>query len=71
MEAPKVEGASTFETSVNVQRIARRTNPKDGHLGTHRRENIKAYVLWFFLQFFMSVAVLLTSHIYVFASHEC
>jgi hypothetical protein len=41
--AMMTEVASTSETSVNFYQITRRYNPEDGHLHTHRRENLKSY----------------------------
>jgi hypothetical protein len=39
MEAP-----STSATLVNLHQCTRRYNPEDGHLRTHRRENLKSYL---------------------------
>jgi hypothetical protein len=38
-----MEAAGTSETSVNFYQTTRRYNPKDSHLRTHRRENLKSY----------------------------
>jgi hypothetical protein len=38
-----MEAVQTSETSVNFYRTARRYNPEDHHLHTHRRENLKSY----------------------------
>jgi hypothetical protein len=38
------EAARTSETSVNFYQTARRYNPEDSHLRTHRRENLKSYL---------------------------
>jgi hypothetical protein len=38
-----MEAACTCETSVNVYQTARRKNPKDSHLHTRRRENLKSH----------------------------
>jgi hypothetical protein len=40
-----MEAARTSETSVNFYQTARRYNPEDSHLRTHRRENLKFYCL--------------------------
>jgi hypothetical protein len=40
--ALKMEAASTSETSVHFNQTARRNNPEDSHLQTHRRENLKS-----------------------------
>jgi hypothetical protein len=38
-----METARTSETLVNFYQTTRRYNPEDGHLRTHRRENLKSY----------------------------
>jgi hypothetical protein len=38
-----MEAARTSETLVNFYQTTRRYNPKDSHLRTHRRENLKSY----------------------------
>jgi hypothetical protein len=38
-----MEAARTSETLVNFYQTARRYNPEDSHLRTHRRENLKSY----------------------------
>jgi hypothetical protein len=38
-----MEAAKTSETLVNFYQTARRYNPEDSHLRTHRRENLKSY----------------------------
>jgi hypothetical protein len=38
-----LEAASTSETSVNFYQTTRRNNPKDSHLHTHCRENLKSH----------------------------
>jgi hypothetical protein len=40
-----MEAASTSETLVNLHQTTRRYNPEDGHLRTHRRENLKSYLI--------------------------
>jgi hypothetical protein len=40
-----MEAVKTFETSVNVYQTTRCYNPEDSHLRTHRRENLKSYLL--------------------------
>jgi hypothetical protein len=35
----------TSETLVNFYQTTRRYNPEDSHLRTHRRENLKSYLL--------------------------
>jgi hypothetical protein len=40
-----MEAARTSETLVNFYQTTRRCNPEDSHLHTHRRENLKSYVL--------------------------
>jgi hypothetical protein len=42
-DALMMEAARTSETSVNFYQTTRRYNPKDSHLHTHRRENLKSY----------------------------
>jgi hypothetical protein len=37
------EAVQTSETLVNLYQSARRYNPENGHLHTHRRENLKSY----------------------------
>jgi hypothetical protein len=37
-----MEAARTSETLVNFYQTARRYNPEDSHLHTHRRENFKS-----------------------------
>jgi hypothetical protein len=39
-----MEAASTSKTSVNFYQITRCNNPKDSHLHTRRRENLKSHV---------------------------
>jgi hypothetical protein len=41
-----MEAAKTFETLVNFYQITRRYNPEDSHLRTHRRENLKSYLIY-------------------------
>jgi hypothetical protein len=38
-----MEAARTSETLVNFYQTARRYNPEDSHLRTHRREKLKSY----------------------------
>jgi hypothetical protein len=38
-----MEAESISETSANVYQTTRRYNPKDSHLHTRRRENLKYY----------------------------
>jgi hypothetical protein len=38
-----MEAARSSETLVNFYQTTRRYNPKDSHLRTHRRENLKSY----------------------------
>jgi hypothetical protein len=40
-----MEAASTSETLVNFYQTTRRYNPEDSHLRTHRRENLKSYLV--------------------------
>jgi hypothetical protein len=42
-----MEAARTSETLVNFYQTTRRYNPEDSHLHTHRRENLKSYVVMF------------------------
>jgi hypothetical protein len=44
-----MEAARTYETLVNFYQTTRRYNPEDSHLSTHRRENLKSYLIlcWF------------------------
>jgi hypothetical protein len=46
-----MEAARTSETLVNFYQTTRRYNPEDSHLRTHRRENLKSYLIkdWFVL----------------------
>jgi hypothetical protein len=39
-----LQAVQTSETSVDSHQSTRRYNPEDGHLGTHRRENLKCYI---------------------------
>jgi hypothetical protein len=39
-----MEAAGTSETLVNFYQTARRYNPENSHLRTHRRENLKSYL---------------------------
>jgi hypothetical protein len=39
-----MEAVQTFETLVNSYQCTRRYNPEDGHLHTHRRDNLKSYL---------------------------
>jgi hypothetical protein len=39
-----IEAARTSETLVNFYQTARRYNPEDSHLRTHRRENLKSHL---------------------------
>jgi hypothetical protein len=41
----KMEAARTSETLVNFYQTTRRYNPEESHLRTHRRENLKSYIL--------------------------
>jgi hypothetical protein len=40
-----IEAARTSETLVNFYQTTRRYNPEDSHLRTHRRENLKSYLI--------------------------
>jgi hypothetical protein len=40
-----MEAAKTSETLVNFYQTTRRYNPEDSHLRTHRRENLKSYLV--------------------------
>jgi hypothetical protein len=40
-----MEAARTSETLVNFYQTTRRYNPEDSHLRTHRRENLKSYLV--------------------------
>jgi hypothetical protein len=40
-----MEAARTSETLVTFYQTTRRYNPEDSHLHTHRRENLRSYVL--------------------------
>jgi hypothetical protein len=40
-----MEAARTSETLVNFYQTTRRYNPEDSHLCTHRRENLKSYLV--------------------------
>jgi hypothetical protein len=39
-----MEAVRTSETSVNSYQSTRHYNPEDGHVRTHRRENLKSYL---------------------------
>jgi hypothetical protein len=39
------KAARTSETLVNFYQITRRYNPEDSHLRTHRRENLRSYLI--------------------------
>jgi hypothetical protein len=40
-----MEAARTSKTLVNFNQTTRRYNPEDSHLRTHRRENLKSYLI--------------------------
>jgi hypothetical protein len=40
-----MEAARTSETLANFYQTTRRYNPEDSHLRTHRRENLKSYLV--------------------------
>jgi hypothetical protein len=40
-----MEAERTSETLVNFYQTTRRYNPEDSHLHTHRRENLKSYLI--------------------------
>jgi hypothetical protein len=40
-----MEAARTSETLVNFCQTTRRYNPEYSHLRTHRRENLKSYIM--------------------------
>jgi hypothetical protein len=40
-----MEAARTYETLVNFYQTTRCYNPEDSHLHTHRRENLKYYMV--------------------------
>jgi t-SNARE complex subunit (syntaxin) len=40
-----MEAARTSETLVNFYQTTRRYNPEHSHLRTHRRENLKSYLV--------------------------
>jgi hypothetical protein len=39
-----LDAARTSDTSVNLYLSVHRYNPEDGHICTHRRENLKSYL---------------------------
>jgi hypothetical protein len=41
-----MEAARTSETLENFYKTTRRYKPEDSHLRTHRRENLKSYLLF-------------------------
>jgi hypothetical protein len=45
-----MEAVSFSETSVNFYATTRRYNPEDSHLRSHRRENLKSYLIYGFSQ---------------------
>jgi hypothetical protein len=40
-----MEAARTCETLVNFYQPTQRYNPEDSHLSSHRRENLKSYLI--------------------------
>jgi hypothetical protein len=62
-----METAKTSETLVNLYQSTRRYNPEDSHLHTHRRENLKSYLL-FALNLKVSASPYLHEHMFFFAS---
>jgi hypothetical protein len=44
-----MEAARTSETLVNLYQTTRCYNPEDSNLHTHRRENLKSYLIIFLL----------------------
>jgi hypothetical protein len=40
-----MEAVQTSETFANSYQSTRHYNPEDGHLHTHRRENLKSYTI--------------------------
>jgi hypothetical protein len=53
MVALMMEAARTSETLVSFYQTTRRYNPEDSHLRTHRRENLKSYILITFSNIFI------------------
>jgi hypothetical protein len=49
-----MEAASTSETLVNFFQSTQRNNPEEGHLRTHRRENLKSY---YFLNIHLNITL--------------
>jgi hypothetical protein len=45
-----MEAARTSETLVNFYQTTRRYNPEDSNLRTHRRENLKSYLVYVHLR---------------------
>jgi hypothetical protein len=45
MSALMMDAARTSETLVNFHQTTGCYNPEDSHLRTHRRENLKSYIL--------------------------
>jgi uncharacterized protein YcgI (DUF1989 family) len=45
-----MEAVQTSETSVNSQQSTLRYNPEDSHLHSHRHENLKSYLMTYFLR---------------------
>jgi hypothetical protein len=45
-----MEAARTSETLINFYKTTRRYNPKDSHVNTRRRENLKSYFLFAFFE---------------------
>jgi hypothetical protein len=52
-----MEAARTPETLVNFYQTTRRYNPEDSHLRTHRRENLKSYLVTLILKFRAEVSL--------------
>jgi hypothetical protein len=46
--AQMMEAARTSETLVNFYQNIRRYNPEDSNLRTHRRQNLKSYIIRLF-----------------------
>jgi hypothetical protein len=57
-----MEAARSSETLVNFYQTNRRYNPEDSHLRTNRRENLKSYLVTYFVHLYI---ILLNNTYYI------